>query len=150
MATPTTGFVIEKIRKIKSSSTGSGLLTSSLPAASAKTTVPCRAVPCQHRHDAGHLAVFDQSLHTHVEPLKPLCGNADLSRVDRRKVSDEFALGGGRFEVEDCRSDSQSKQGDDNRTESPGFQMRSHDFVSMTGSRRLLDRSSSNFHGRTN
>ena len=42
-AVPTTGLVIEKMRKMESSSTGSGLPTSSRPTVSVKTTLPCRA-----------------------------------------------------------------------------------------------------------
>ena len=42
-AVPTTGLVIEKMRKMESSSTGSSLPTSSRPTVSVKTTFPCRA-----------------------------------------------------------------------------------------------------------
>ena len=42
-AVPTTGFVIEKMRKMESSSTGWSLPASSLPTLSVKTTFPCRA-----------------------------------------------------------------------------------------------------------
>ena len=91
-AVPTTGLVIEKMRKIELSSTGASLPTSSLPTVSMKTTFP---VPGQHRDDARELAVVDHRLHARVEPFEAPGGDAHLGGVGDGEVARRLRPGRG-------------------------------------------------------